>query len=293
MARLSNNARGALFMVGSMTAFTLNDACLKAMGDEVSLMQALFMRGVAVSLFLGLAVLMQGGLRLGSVRGDHKRIAVRLVAEVAAAVLFLTALFNSPIANVVAILQALPLALTLAAALFLGERVGWRRYLAIFVGLAGVLLIVRPGGEGFTVYSVYALLAVGAVVVRDLVTRRISRAVPTMSIAFITSVGITAFAGLVSLTGDWVELSPLAWWQLAGSAVSIFAAYTFSVATMRVGDVGFVAPFRYTSLLVALILGWVAFGEWPDGLTLLGSAVVVATGLFTLWRERRLLTRSQ
>ncbi len=288
MGMKSDNARGALFMVGSMTAFTLNDACLKAMGDEVSLMQALFMRGAAVSVFLALAVRMQGGLRLGSVPADHKRLGVRLVAEVAAAVLFLTALFNMPIANVVAILQALPLAMTLAAALFLGESVGWRRYLAIVVGLLGVLLIVRPGGEGFTVYSIYALFAVGAVVVRDLVTRGISRDVPTLSIALVTSVGITVVAGLVSLTGDWVALSPLAWWQLAGSVVSIFAAYTFSVATMRAGDVGFVAPFRYTSLIVALILGWIAFGEWPDALTLFGSAIVVATGLFTLWRERAL-----
>lgn len=288
MAALSDNARGALFMIGSMTTFTLNDACLKAMGAEIPLMQALFMRGVAVSLFLGFAVTLQGGLRLGYLAADRKRLGLRLVAEVAAAFLFLTALFNMPIANVTAILQALPLVMTLAAALFLGERVGWRRYLAIVVGLAGVLLIVRPGGEGFTVYSIYALLAVGAVVVRDLVTRGISRDVPTMTIAFVTAAGLTIFAGLVSLAGDWIALSVTAWWQLAGSVVSIFAAYTFSVATMRAGEVGFVAPFRYTSLIVALILGWVAFGEWPDALTLLGSAIVVATGLFTLWRERSL-----
>ena len=292
MAGLSDNTRGALFMVASMAAFTLNDACLKAMGAEIPLMQALFMRGLAVSVFLGAAVRMQGGLRLGQGGADKRRIGVRLVAEIAAASLFLTALFNMPIANVVAILQALPLALTLAAAAFLGESVGWRRYLAIGIGLAGVSLIVRPGSEGFSIYAVYALLAVAAVVVRDLVTRRISRSVPTMSIAFITSVGLTAFAGLMSLGAEWVPVIGVARWQLLGAVVAIFAAYTFSVATMRVGDVGFIAPFRYTSLIVALILGWLAFGEWPDPLTLLGSAIVVATGLFTLWRERVAAVRS-
>lgn len=288
MTPLSDNARGALLMIASMALFTLNDACLKGLSDELPLMQALFLRGLAVSVLLGAVGMMRGGLGIGRLRPDAGRLALRTVAEIAAAWFFLTALFHMPLANVSAILQVTPLAVTLAAALFLAEPVGWRRLLAIAIGFGGVLLIVRPGTEGFTIHSVYALLAVAMVTVRDLATRRMSRDLPSISVAFVTAVGVTAFAGLGALAGPWVPLRGETALQLGGAVVFVFVAYIASVATMRVGEVGFVAPFRYTSLLVALVIGLLAFGEWPDPLTLGGSAVVVATGLFTLFRERAL-----
>ena len=288
MTTLSDNMRGALLMVASMAFFTFNDACLKALGDEVPLMQALFLRGLAVSVLLGVIVLVRGEFRLEQLRGDAPLLAVRTAAEIAAAWFFLTALFNMPLATVSAILQVAPLSVTLAAALFLSEPVGWKRLLAIGIGFAGVMLIVRPGTEGFTIYSVYAVLAVAMVTVRDLSTRRMSRDLPTISVALVTSLGVTVFAGLASLSGPGVALDGKTAMQLSGAVVFVFVAYIASVATMRVGEVGFVAPFRYTSLLVALVLGFLVFGEWPDTLTLAGSAIVVATGLFTLLRERML-----
>jgi S-adenosylmethionine uptake transporter len=292
MPALSDNMRGALLMVGSMTAFTLNDACMKALSDELPLMQALFLRGLVTSaLILGFLV-MTGRLDLRLARRDWILVTIRTVAEIAAAYFFLTALFNMPFANVSAILQALPLTITLAGAVFLGEAVGWRRLLAILVGFGGVMLIVRPGGDGFSIYSVYVLAAVLAVTLRDLATRRLSAAVPSMSVALVAAIGVGVASGLASIVEGWVQVSGLAALQLAGSGVFVMMGYLLSIMVMRVGDIGFVAPFRYTSLVVALIVGFVFFAEWPDTLTLVGAAIVVATGIFTLYREAR-VARSQ
>jgi S-adenosylmethionine uptake transporter len=287
MPALSDNMRGALLMVGAMTAFTLNDACMKALSDELPLMQALFLRGLVTSaLILGFLVT-AGRLDLRLARRDWILVTIRTAAEIAAAYFFLTALFNMPFANVSAILQALPLTITLAGAIFLGEAVGWRRLVAILVGFGGVMLIVRPGGEGFTIYSVYGLAAVLAVTLRDLVTRRLSAAVPSMSVALVAAIGVGLAAGLASIFEGWAPVSGLAALQLGGSGVFVMLGYLLSIMVMRVGDIAFVAPFRYTSLLVALIVGFVIFAEWPDALTLIGASIVVATGLFTLYREAR------
>ena len=288
MAALSDNSRGALLMVGSMTAFTFNDACMKALSDELPLMQALFLRGMATSILIYLFLRATGRLDLRIPRRDWGLIGLRTLGEVAAAYFFLTALFNMPFANVSAILQALPLTITLAGALFLGEAVGWRRLVAILVGFGGVMLIVRPGGEGFNIYSLYVLASVFAVALRDLTTRRLSAGVPSMTVALITAVAVGLAAGLASIVEGWAPVSRLAALQLAGSAVFVMLGYFLSIMVMRVGEIGFVAPFRYTSLVVAIILGYVIFGEWPDALTLIGAGIVVATGLFTLYREHQL-----
>jgi S-adenosylmethionine uptake transporter len=227
-----------------------------------------------------------GLLRLPTLPKDRRLIAVRTLAEVVAAWFFLTALFNMPFANVTAILQAAPLAVALAAAVVLKEPVGWRRMVAIGIGFAGVMLIVRPGADGFTIYSIYVLLAVAAVVARDLATRRMSRDVPSFFVALSGAVGVTLFGGVGSLFVDWTPIDGRDLLLLAGSVVFIVAAYLFSVMVMRVGEIGFVAPFRYTSLVIALVIGWAVFAEWPDTLTLIGAGVVVATGLFTIWREQ-------
>ncbi len=290
---VSDNARGALLMMGSMAAFTFNDASMKALADEVPLAQAVFLRGLLTGGLMYLLARRMGGLGFRYSRRDLGLVALRTIAEVAAAGVFITALFNMPIANATAILQALPLTVTLAGALFFREAVGWRRMLAILVGLLGVLLIVQPGAEGFSIYSVYAVLAVLTVTVRDLAARRLSPAVPSLSVALIASVAVTVVFGAASLATPWAAPSPIAWVQLAAASVFIVGGYTFSVATMRIGDIAAVTPFRYTSLLWALLLGLVVFGDWPDRLTLAGAVIVVATGTFTLLREARLARRQR
>ncbi|MEO0800636.1 MAG: DMT family transporter, partial [Pseudomonadota bacterium] len=183
--------------------------------------------------------------------------------EVGAAYFFISALLNMPIANVTAILQALPLTVAVAAALVFGEPLGWRRMVAIGVGFVGVVLIVRPGAEGFSVWSLYALGAVASVTVRDLATRRLSAAVPTMSVTLMAAVTMTTFFGLFSVGERWTALDLRLAALIVGAAFLIIGAYWFSVQVMRQGDIGFIAPFRYTGLVFALILGLLVFGDWP------------------------------
>ncbi|MBF9028782.1 EamA family transporter [Rhodobacterales bacterium HKCCE3408] len=286
---MTPNTRGALFMIGSMCAFTFNDALMKMLSGNLPLAQAVFLRGVVTSLLI-LALIRARRLPLRPRLDGRDRwfLILRSAAEVGAAYFFLTALFNMPIANASAILQALPLSVTLAGALFLGQPVGWRRLSAITVGFAGVMLIVRPGLEGFTVFSLYALASVVCVTARDILSRMISATVPTLTVALVNAVWVGGAFGIASLFTDWQPLDPVTAVTLCGASVFLVGGYFFAVAAMRSGEIAVVAPFRYTSLLAAMILGIVLFSEVPDTLTLAGAAIVVATGLYTFWRERKL-----
>jgi len=287
VGRWTDNTRGAFLMMLAMASFTVNDACIKSLAGHVPFFQAVFLRGAATVPMLLLLARATGGLNFRYERRDWGLVALRSLAEVAAAYFFLTALFNMPIANATAILMALPLAVTLAGALFLGEAVGWRRWLAIAVGFLGVMLIVRPGPEGFNIYSVYALLTVACVTVRDLAARRLSPDVRSLSVAVAGALAVTVFMGLGSLSEPWVMPGAREAALLLAAAVLINGGYIFSIMTMRVGEIAVVTPFRYTGLVWALILGLVVFGDWPSGLTLLGAGLVTTTGIYTLYRERR------
>lgn len=278
--------RGPLLMTALMAAFTVNDVFMKATSAHLPLVQALFTRGLMTCAILGVVVWGIGALRLPSAGADRVLLLLRTVGEVGAAFFFMAALFRMPLANVTAILQALPLTVTAAAALLLGERVGPRRWAAVAVGFLGVALIVRPGAEGFGWPPILALLAVGAVTLRDIATRRMGADVHPASAALTAALGVTAATGLALPLTETVPLRPEALVLVAGSAVSIVAGYLLAVTTMRAGELSLTAPFRYTGLVWALLAGLLLFGEWPDPLTLLGAAVVVGAGLFALRRER-------
>ena len=283
---LSDNMRGAAAMVGAMTAFTVNDAFMKTLGDELPLFQALALRGLAASVMLVVLARVLGQWRLDLPRRDWGLMTIRAVAEMAGAWTFITALFHMPIGAVSAILQALPLTITLAGALILGEVVGWRRMVAILVGFCGVMLIVRPGTDGFTIHALYALACVACVTVRDIVSRMLDRATPSLMVATTSAIGVTAFALAGAAFVDWQPMTGSAWLRMGGSALFLIGGYSLSVAAVRQGQMAFVAPFRYTGLLVALVIGVLVFDEIPDGWMLTGAAIVVATGLYTLYREQ-------
>jgi drug/metabolite transporter (DMT)-like permease len=291
MKILSDNLRGALLMTGGMFAFTVNDAFMKSVSNEIPLFQAVLIRGAGAIICLTIMCRVMDQLHFNLPRRDWGLILLRTVGEVGGTYFFLTALFHMPIANVSAILQALPLAVSLAATLFLGEALGWRRFAAIATGFVGVVFIIQPGGADFSAYSVYALISVACITLRDLAVRRMSVQVPVVFVALIAAIGVTALGAIGSLFITWQTMSTTSVMQLGGATVCLIFGYIFSVSAMRSGEISFVAPFRYTSLLVALVLGMVVFDEWPNALTLIGASIVVVTGLFTLWRERQLRIR--
>ena len=197
---------------------------------------------------------------------------------------FLNALFNMPLANVTAIMQALPLTVAFGAFVLFRDPIGWRRLTAILIGLVGMMLIVRPGAEGFSIWSLYVVIAVMCVTARDLITRVMPDHVPSMTVAVANTVNVAVFFALMSLTETWQPVTTQLWGYIVGSTVFIVGGYFLSVRVMRVGEISFIAPFRYTGLLAALLIGLFVFGDWPDGVTLIGAAIVVGAGLFTLYR---------
>ncbi|MFW8635043.1 DMT family transporter [Cribrihabitans pelagius] len=284
---MSGNQAGALLMMVSMAAFTFNDTLVKLAGEELPLPQILVVRGLAASLLILVLARVLGSLRLRLPAASWVLVGLRCLAEAGATYLFLTALMRMPLANVTAMLQGLPLTVTLGAALVFREPVGWRRAAAIAAGFLGMLLIVRPGPEGFGDGALYAIGAVACVTVRDLTTRRMPPNVPSMTVTLMAALTVTVFGLLLSVGTEWQPMDRHSFGLLMGAALFIFAGYLCSVMTMRAGEVAVVAPFRYSGLLWALLLGWAVFGDWPDALTLLGAAIVVAAGGFTFYRERR------
>ncbi len=285
---LSDNARGVIIMCVSMAAFVINDTAVKAVTETLPLYEVIALRGGLSVLALGVIGWRARLLTWGMPRADIWLVALRVVAEVAASLLFLAALVHMPLANLSAIMQFLPLAVTLAAALVFGTRIGWRRMTAILIGLAGVMLIIRPGPEGFDVWSLMGLASVGFVVVRDLASSRISSAVSSVTVSIWSAVAV-AVVGVIGATIEgWEPVAPREAGLIAFSAFFLVIGYITAVASMRVGDMVVVAPFRYTALLWAIVLGWALFGTLPDALTLLGAALVVATGVYTFLREARL-----
>ncbi|CUI26769.1 DMT family transporter [Cognatishimia activa] len=285
MPVLNDNLRGALFMMGAMFAFTVNDTIIKWVGVNMSLPQLLAIRGTITTLILFVAAMSVGAFRQPIERRDAWLISARAACEVAAAYFFLTALLRMDLAIATAILLVLPLSVALCAALFFKEPLGWRRMLAILIGFCGMLLIVKPGPNGITVEAWLALAAVACVTARDLIARRITKKTHSLAPALAGAFGV-GLSGYVAMAGqDWVPVSLPDMIALTGSAVMVGIAYACSVGAMRVGEVAFVVPFRYTSLVWALVLGYVVFGEWPDWLSLLGAGILVATGLFTIYRE--------
>ena len=273
-------------MALSMLAFVLNDGLMKAVFDGMSIYQAIFLRGLITVPLIALLAWHKGALIVRIAPRNRLLVTLRVAAEVGATVGFLTALKHMPLANVTAILQVLPLTVTMAAALFLGEKVGWRRWLAIAIGLAGVLIIIRPGMEGFSVYSIWALVAVGCVTIREIATRKLSADLPSLPVALATAIAISGLGAVMLPAVEWAPLSASALSLICGASLAIIGGYLFSVMTIRIGDIGFVAPFRYTAMVWALILGLLMFGEIPDMPTITGTVIIILTGLYLLHRER-------
>jgi drug/metabolite transporter (DMT)-like permease len=278
--------RGSLLMAAAMAGFTMNDAITKAVSSEMNFGQIMLVRGVVAIALIATLAWYQGALRpLRTL--VMKPVALRVIGEVLGTVTFLAAIVHLPLANTAAIFQALPLAVTLGAALMFGEPVGWRRWLAIAAGFIGVLIIVRPGIEGFNQFALFALISVFFCAVRDLATRRIPVQVPSLFITLVTTVTVTiAGAAIIVPLGGWTPPSGRALGLLTLAAVLLLIGYQCVIMALRSGDISAVAPFRYTALLWAMLLGYLLFGDVPDAMMATGATIIVLSGLYAFYRER-------
>lgn len=283
-----DNLRGAILMVLAMLGFAIEDSFIKLMGNALPVGQILTLLGLGGSAVFAVIVRVQGRALF-----EHEMLAgpviLRSAGEIIGTICFISAIVFTPLSTASAILQATPLVVTLGAALFLGESVGWRRWAAILVGFAGVLMIIRPGLEGFSPLSLFAVGGVLGLALRDIATRKTSATLSTMQLSFLGFlVLIPAGLAMLAVTGQRFAPLDARLMALMAASVSIGVfAYYGIVAAMRVGEVSFVTPFRYSRLIFAMIIGIAFFGERPDALTLLGGAIIVASGIYTVLRERK------
>ena len=273
-------------MAVAMAGFTMNDCITKLMSSEMNFGQVMLVRGLFAIVLIGALAIHQGAIRpLRTLL--VKPVALRVIGEVGGTVAFLAAISHLPLANTSAIMQSLPLAITLGAALTLGEPVGWRRWSAIVAGFIGVLIIVRPGVAGFNQFTLLALVSVLFCSVRDLATKVIPSHIPSLFITLLTTITVTT-AGAVILfpLGGWTPPSSRSVGFLALSAVLVLVGYQCVIMALRSGDISAIAPFRYSALLWALTLGYLVFGDVPDTMMVTGAAIIVLSGLYAFYRER-------
>ena len=284
-----DNIRGAAFMVFAMLSFAVEDALIKGLAGAIPAGQVLGI--ICFGGFLAfLAWSAVKGQRLWQPAYLHPKVILRSLCEVIGSGFFVSALALIPLTTASAVIQATPLVVAMGAALFLGQPVGWRRWLAIIVGFAGVLIIIRPGMDGFVPATLLAVGGMFGLAARDLITRSLTVELtgPQLSIHAFGLVAPAAFA-LAMVQGQALVLPDAAQWGLLGAGIAIgMLAYLSIITATRSGNAGIISSFRYSRMVFALIIGYIAFTEIPDAATIIGAAIIIASGIYTLWREARL-----
>ncbi len=279
------NLKSIIAMVMSQAVFTANDACVKFVAATLPQGEVMVMRNGMALIYITLFAIAVGGI------GAPRQVPVkpftwRIIAEVFSTFLFFWALVRMPLADVTAIGQFTPLALTAAGAIFLREQVGWRRWLAAIVGLVGVLLIIRPGTSAFTWAALIAIAANGFGILRDLATRAIGMRMSTLALTF-TSVSAVFMSGFLLAPFEvWRWPSGQEWTVTMAAGLLLSLGYISLIISLRTGDLAAATPFRYSAVLWALLLGFLIWNELPDTLSMAGIVIVCGAGLYTIHRER-------
>jgi drug/metabolite transporter (DMT)-like permease len=280
--------RGVIAMVAGMVVQASNDTVIKLAAVRLPASEIMALRGVmAVVLALCVALAMGEGRRLKMLA--NPLVALRSGLEAMACLTYMTALAHLGLAEFTSIVQATPLIITALAVLLGWQTVGWKRWTAIGVGFFGVLLIAKPSTQGINIYAALTLLSACFMAVRDLVTSKIPSSAPSMVVTLGSTIAVTmvgAGAGAAQ-SGPWFMPNGLETAMLAGAAALVVACNMLIVMAFRLGDMTVVGPFRYSVILAALALGWIVWGDTPDALSLVGSALIVASGLYALKREKK------
>jgi drug/metabolite transporter (DMT)-like permease len=280
-----HNRRGIVTMMAAMLFFVTNDALVKLVSHTLPTPQLIFVRGAFTTLLLLLMVVLTGSWAQWRSLCTRS-VPVRALLDSAATFTYLTALFHLPLGNATAINLAAPLFLTLLAVFFLRERVGTMRWALIVLGFTGVLLVVQPDARGLNAYALLCVVGTLFHAGRDLLTRLVPAHVPSLLITISTSAMVTLLSGLWALTAPWQPMSLDHLLQLGGAAFCLAIAYHLLTLSMRAGDMSVIGPFRYSGLLVALVLGYLLWDEVPNLLAWGGIALLVMAGLGLLHSQR-------
>ncbi len=280
--------RAILLMIFAMALLALSDVFIKLSSQVFSPGYVMFLLSVGGTLCFMVIAKWQGA-NLLSRDALHPWVLARSGLEIMGGLGLVLSIGVIPLSLFAAIMQMAPLVVTLGAAVFLKEPVGLRRWLAILAGIIGMLLVIKPGTDGFEPAALFAVMGVCGLGLRDLITRLSPSHIPSISLAtwgFTATIPIGFGLILVSDTPSDVTATT-AWHMCAGIIVTALGYYAVTQA-MRMAPAAIVSPFRYTRLIFTMSLGILIFGERPDGLTLLGAAIILSAGLYALYRERKL-----
>lgn len=284
----SSNLRGILLMILSMLGFAIEDVFLKLLSDTIPASQLLVVTGFGAAVALAAIARVQGA-PIYSSQLLERHIIIRTLADLIGAIFFIWSIVLLPLTILSSIIQAIPLAVTAGAALLLGERVGVKRWTAIAIGFIGVLIIIRPTPQGVNFGALLALVFVAALAIRDLATRQIRTKLASVTISIYGFVAMgTAGIVITPFSGPYVLPNSTETFWLAMAILFAVIGYYMIVISTRIGSASVVAPFRYSRLVFAVVLSFVFLGETIDPITGLGIFIVIASGLYTFWREVKL-----
>ena len=277
--------RGMAAMSVAVSVFAINDALTKLANLPTG--ETMAIRSAIAGALLFAVIAASGQLHLFRTL-MNRAVVIRTIGDVVATVLFLLALFQIPLSNALTIVQVTPLAITAAASVVLREQVGWRRWSAVAAGFLGVVIVVHPGLAGFQAASLLTLLSVVGITARDLSTRFIPAAVPGLLVTLIASFANSLAGFGVGLFETWTPPPALALLELLGSGAFLSLGHELTIFAMRHGEMSAIAPFRYVAIPLAIVLGFLIWGDQPDVFTLIGTALIIAAGVYTFARERAL-----
>lgn len=284
--KLNNNTKAIVFMIASMFAFATTDTLIKVVAGGVSPAQTMFFLTLG-GLVVFAAIALYQGESVWDKRAISKVLIIRYVAEITGLVSMVLALALVPLSTIGAIIQSVPLLVTFGAVLFLQERVSWRRWTSIIVGFLGVLLIIQPGADSFEPAVLLAFTAAVALSVRDLTTRVTPPNMSSASLACYTMVA-TIPVPVIWLVINGESFVPPSAHILSLIGMVAFGAigYLLIIASVRAAEVSVVSPYRYSRLIFLMAFGMIIFDERPGFWVLIGAALIVASGIYMMWRER-------
>ena len=271
-----------------MAIFAIEDAFIKTASETLPVGQILIIFGLGGALvFVCLARLNKEPLFSRDVVSRPMRI--RVIFEVTGRLFYTLAISLIPLSAATVILQATPLVVVAGAALVFGERVGWRRWTAILIGLVGVVVIVQPGTDSFSLLSILAIIGMFGFAGRDLASRAAPASLSTLILGLygFLSIVIAGVVFSVWQSAPFVQPTIETCFYLLGAVLAGVTAYSFLMKAMRTGEVSAVTPFRYTRLLFGISLGVILFDEQLSLSMLAGSGLIVISGLFIHWRGRQ------
>lgn len=280
--------RAIFLMIFAMALLALSDVFIKLSSQVLSPGHVMFYLSTGGTVCFLLIALWQRAPIL-SRDALHPWVLARSGFEIIGGLGLVMAIGRIPLSLLAAIMQMAPLVVTLGAALFLREPVGPRRWIAIFAGIVGMLLVIRPGADSFEPAALFAVMGVCGLGFRDLITRLSPQHVPSISLATWGFSATIPTGLLLMLFFDAPSgVAPQTLWHMTAAIVVTAAGYYAVTQAMRIAPAAIVSPFRYTRLLFTMSLGILVFGERPDTLTLLGAGIILAAGLYALYRERQI-----